>query len=99
MTERFKEFDLNNFVTSDDELVFLLNDALASNDAGYLLDVLGVYAKRKGLSDVSKKSTVDRAYLYKALSHKGNPGIKTLMLILNALGIRFTASLSSAPNT
>ena len=46
-----------------------------------------------------KKSTVDRAYLYKALSHKGNPGIKTLMLILNALGIRFTASLASAPNT
>ena len=92
MAETFKEFDLNDFIKSDDELFFLLNDALASSDAGYLLDVLGVYAKRKGLSDVSKRSTVDRSYLYKALSRKGNPGIKTLIQILNALGIKLTAS-------
>lgn len=64
MTETFKKFDLNDFVTSDDELVFLLNDALASNDANYLLEVLGIYVRRKCLSDVSKKArSIDLTYI------------------------------------
>lgn len=40
MKSRFKKFKLEDWIRSDDDLVALLNDALASTNQKYLLTVL-----------------------------------------------------------
>ena len=47
-------------------------------------------AELYGMSNLAEQSKVNREHLYKALSPKGNPTIKTVSKIANALGYRLT---------
>lgn len=91
MTE-FKEFNLEDWIRSDDELVDLLNDALESGNQQYLLQILGIMAKRKGMSAIAGECATDRTHLYRLLSEKGNPTLDKFLQILRALNIHLSAS-------
>ena len=53
-----------------------------------LLTALRCYAEAKGMSAVATETGLSRESLYRALSTKGNPTLKTLLAVLNALGLR-----------
>jgi len=51
---------------------------------------LATVARSHGVSDLSRRSGVTRAGIYKALGEDGNPSFETIRSILGAMGLRLT---------
>ena len=47
------------------------------------------------MAEISKKASLSRESLYKALSKKGNPKLTTLTALISAMGFEFKFSLPS----
>ena len=83
-------FDAAHYITSPEAQADLLNDALASGDAGYVSQALGVLARARGMTEVARQAGVTREALYKALSENGDPRLTTLLGVTRALGVTLT---------
>lgn len=88
-------FDAARYLTSAESQEELLNDALASGDAGYIANALGVIARARGMTDVAREAGVTREALYKALSENGDPRLTTLLGVVRALGVTLTARVGA----
>ncbi len=84
------------YLTSPESQVELLNDALASGDAGFVAQTLGVIARARGMSEVAREAGVTREALYKALSENGDPRLTMLLGVARALGVTLTARIGHA---
>jgi probable addiction module antidote protein len=84
-------FDAARYLTSPASQADLLNDALASGDAAYVAQALGVIARARGMTEVAREAGVTREALYKALSENGDPRLTTLLGVVRALGVTLTA--------
>ena len=74
-----------------DEALGYLKAALEEDDMPELfLLALRNVAEAKGMRKVAEAAELNRENLYKMLSKKGNPGIKSLYAILHALGFRLS---------
>lgn len=71
-----------------------LNIALEEEGIEGFLYALQKVARAHGVSTVAAQSDIPRESLYRSLSERGNPGIKPLTRILEALGLRFTITAS-----
>lgn len=58
------------------------------NEEVFLMALRDVAEARGGLSRISKKVKMNRAHLYKILSKRGNPEVRTLASLLKAFGLR-----------
>jgi len=47
------------------------------------------------MADIAEKAGFSREHLYRSFSERGNPTLKTLLAVLNAMNLEITASLSS----
>jgi probable addiction module antidote protein len=56
----------------------------------FLLALRDVAAARGGLTNLAKKTKLNRQNLYRALSNQGNPQLDTLSSVLSALGLRLS---------
>jgi probable addiction module antidote protein len=86
-------FDAARYLTAPESQAELLNDALASGDAGYVAQTLGVIARARGMTEVARTAGVTREALYKALSENGDPRLTTLLGVARALGVTLTAHI------
>lgn len=84
-------FDAARYLGSQEAQAELLNDALASGDAAYVAQALGVVARARGMTEVARIAGVTREALYKSLSEDGDPRLTTLMGVMRALGVTLTA--------
>ena len=91
-------FDAARYLTSPESQAELLNDALASGDAGYVANALGVIARARGMTEVAREAGVTREALYKALSENGDPRLTTLLGVARALGVTLTARVGGTMN-
>lgn len=57
-----------------------------------LLSALRHVAEAQGMGNVAKKAGIPRESLYRALSSSGNPTIKTLLAIINGVGLHLSVS-------
>ena len=87
-------FDAALYLTSPASQEELLNDALASGDAGYVAHALGIIARARGMTDVAREAGVTREALYRALSESGDPRLTTLLGVARALGVTLTAHVA-----
>jgi probable addiction module antidote protein len=53
-----------------------------------LLSTLRCYAEAKGMSTIAQETGLSRESLYRSLSPRGNPTLKTLLALLKAMGLR-----------
>ena len=60
------------------------------NLAAFLKAICTVVEAQGGIGALSEKINVNRQHLYRSLSEKGNPTIRTLHAILNGLGLKLT---------
>lgn len=74
-----------------------MNDALATGDAGYVSQALGVIARARGMTEGMPDAGGTREALKASLSDKDDPRLTTLLGIARALGVTFTAHLAAAP--
>lgn len=58
----------------------------------YLTALRKVVEARGGMASIAEKSHLSRETLYRTLSTRGNPTIKTLTAVLKATGLRFGVS-------
>ena len=84
-------FDASEFLTTPESQAELLADAFESGNAAYIAHALGVIAKAKGMTGVSREAGVTREALYKALSEKGDPRLSPLLGVAKALGLKLKA--------
>ncbi len=61
-----------------------------------LLAALRHIAEAQGMSMVAERAGIPRESLYRALSPKGNPTIKTLMAVLAAAGLQLEVTKQNA---
>lgn len=91
MTTKTKPFDAARYFDTPAAQAQLLNDALASGDAGYIANALGVVARARGMTQLARDTGLARAALYSALSEDGNPRLDTILKVVRSLGIELQA--------
>ena len=91
MAIKTHKFDAARYLKLTEAQVELLNDALESHNAAYIANALGVIARTRGISNLSRSTGLSREGLYKALSKKGDPQLSTLLAVLRSLGFSLTA--------
>lgn len=89
-------FDAARYLSSPEAQAELLNDALASGNAAYVAQALGVIARARGMSAVARGAGVTREALYKSLSEDGDPRLTTLLGVMEALGVTLRAEIKPA---
>jgi len=78
------------------EAAAYLNAAIEEGDrAVFLLALRNVAEARGGMTALAEKANLGRESLYKMLSKKGNPEIKSLYTLLHAMGLRLAIEAES----
>ncbi|MBP9726733.1 MAG: putative addiction module antidote protein [Gammaproteobacteria bacterium] len=80
-------YDPAEILTDEDAITAFMNSALETSDAAYIAKALGVVARAKSMHNIAQKTDLSREQLYRSLSEQGNPTLKTLLAVLNALGL------------
>ena len=85
----YKKYDdfLMEHLKNPKEAEAYLNESLKAGDKkAFLLALRNVVRARGGMTKVSRGLKMHRVSLYKMLSADGNPGLDSLLALLNALG-------------
>ncbi len=77
---------------ADAYLATALEEANLPGGQFALLAALRHIAEAQGMASVAEKAGMPRESLYRALSPRGNPTIKTLLAVLSASGLRLGVS-------
>lgn len=95
-----REWELRELRADREFAVALLQVALESLDnpeerGGGLLALRAVAEAYGGLGAVAAQAGISRESLYRSLSPKGNPTLKTLVAVLKAVGLRLSVTEST----
>lgn len=83
--------DLLSALQDPDEAVEYLNAALEDGEPEvFLLALKDVVASHGGMSKLATSTSLNRENLYRMLSTKGNPELKSLRALLGAMGMQLT---------
>ncbi|HPT47583.1 MAG TPA: putative addiction module antidote protein [Candidatus Rifleibacterium sp.] len=72
-----------------------LNAALEEGDNELFLLALKNVVKASGVTNVARKTHLNRENLYKMLSEKGNPELTSLWSILSSIGLKISIDTAS----
>jgi probable addiction module antidote protein len=89
-------FDAVDAIDTPQERAGLLAEAFASGDAAVVTAALGLIARARGITQVSRETGLSREALYKATGAEGNPTLATLLGIMRATGLKLSASAGRA---
>jgi probable addiction module antidote protein len=73
---------------ADEYLQIAMEQADAEGGREALLSALRHVAEAQGMALVAERAGIQRESLYRALSPKGNPTLKTLVAVLEAAGLK-----------
>ncbi len=96
MAVKFKPFDSADHLKSDEDIVAYLDAVLGEGDPALIAYAIGVVARARGMTNISRETNLGRESLYKALSLEGNPEFATVMKVLHSLGIRLRVEALAA---
>jgi len=86
--------DLIESLRDSREAAEYLNAALEENDPElFLLALRNVAEAQGGMAQLADKTKLNRESLYKMLSERGNPELRSLETLLHALGFRLAVTL------
>lgn len=88
---------LDDVLKDDAEAAAYLNAALAEDAEIFLLALRDVARTREGgLASLAEAAHLNREHLYRMLSEHGNPELRSLEALLDALGFRLSIELKEA---
>ncbi len=86
--------DLIESLKNPKEAAAYLNAAIEEGDRELLLLSLRNIAEAQGgISAIAKKAHLNREHLYRVLSKRGNPEIKSLLTLLHAMGLELSVKV------
>ncbi|WP_422409945.1 MULTISPECIES: addiction module antidote protein [unclassified Endozoicomonas] len=71
-------------------------DAYETGDASYIARAPGVVAWAEGMGNVARQADLSREQLYTSFIEDGNPTLKTILSIMQALGFSITPKSQKA---
>lgn len=90
--------DLIESLADPYEAAAYLNAAIEDGDrAVFLLAIRNVAEAHGGMAALAEKTGLNRESLYRMLSRRGNPEIKSLSALLSAMGLRL--AVEAEPHT
>jgi probable addiction module antidote protein len=98
-TKRSKLFRPEKYLDSDEAIAAYITEALSTYEADTIARAIGVAAKARGMTDISRQTGLSRESLYKALSGDGHPQFETINLVLKALGLRLCVEPADDPGS
>ena len=90
MTEPVYDYDPADALDSKEAREMFIADALETGDAVYIAKALGVVARAEGMGNIAKETGLSREQLYRSFSGDGNPTLKTVLAVIQALGVSIT---------
>jgi len=91
MNEEIIPFDAAELLKTDEDISAFLDDMFASNDPACIADAIGIAARAKSMVKVAQQTGLAREQLYRSFSGQGNPTLKSVVAVMNALGLRLAA--------
>ena len=85
-------WDMAEHLETKEDMAAYLEAALEDGDPKLVTAVLGDIARSKGMAKIAQETGLGRESLYKALSNEGNPEFATVLKVLQALGLRLSAT-------
>jgi probable addiction module antidote protein len=83
--------DLIEALKDPREAAAYLNAAIEENDRSlFLLALRNVAEAHGGMAAVSEKAKLNRESMYRMLSKKGNPEIKSILALLHSMGLKMS---------
>ncbi len=83
--------DLIESLKDPREAAVYLNAAIEDGDKEvFLLAMRNVAQAHGGMSAIAKKARINRESLYRMLSRKGNPGLKSVFNLLHVVGLKIS---------
>ena len=98
MTEPLYDYDPADALTSPEAVEVFIADAFETGDAAFIAKALGVVARAEGMSRIATETGLSREQLYRSFGDGGNPTLKTMLAVMQALGLDMTARLKQVPN-
>ncbi|MDQ6996922.1 MAG: putative addiction module antidote protein [Mariprofundus sp.] len=86
-------FNPVEFLETDAEIAQYLTDAYDDADPEVFVVALGYVVKARGVSDVARKSGLNRESLYKIFSGKAKPQWGTIHALMHTLGFHIKTTL------
>lgn len=88
--ESFGHYDSADYLKTSEDVALYLEACIeeAGNDPAFIAHALGVAARARNMSQLSRDTGISREGLYKALSDEGNPSFATVLKVADALGLR-----------
>jgi len=77
------------------EAAAYLNAALEDGSPEVFIMALKDVARMKGISKVARQAGLNRENLYRMLSPKGNPNLKSLNSVLRSVGLKLAVTVES----
>ena len=88
-----RPYDSAEFLDTEEAIEEYVLAASEDGDAAAIARALGVVARARGMTQLSRETGIARASLYKALSGEGNPELATIAKVARALGFRLALTV------
>lgn len=89
---KFKPFDAADYLSDEETIAEYLTAALEDSNPNVFLTAVRDVARARGMSQLAKDAGVGRESLYKALTPGAKPRYDTVLRLLNALGVKLSAT-------
>jgi probable addiction module antidote protein len=88
-------YEVAEFLETPEEMAAYLEACIeeSEGDAAFIAKTLGDIARAKGLTQIARETGLSRESLYKALSGDRSPSLDTILKVVAALGLKFSASV------
>lgn len=88
MVEKVSNFDVSEYLDSEESIAAYLSAIIEENDPKLLLAAISDIAKARGMAKIASDSGLGRESLYKALNAESKPRFETILKVLNSLGVK-----------
>ena len=87
--------EVAEFLQTPEEMAAYLEACIeeSEGDAAFITMALGDIARAKGMTQIARETGLSRESLYKALSGDRSPSLETILKVVAALGLKFSASV------
>jgi probable addiction module antidote protein len=93
---KLKDFDAAEYLDTPETIAEFLNEAFETGDSAYVTKAVGIAARVKGMTNVSREAGLSRESLYRSLNGESKPEFGTIVQVLDAMGVQLAAKVKAA---
>ena len=87
MKTEFREFDVAEYLDSEETIAAYLEVVLSEDDPQAFIKAIGDIARARSMTEISRKTGLARQNLYRQFAEDGNPSFFTVRKVLDAVGV------------